>query len=58
MLLVQVMKHRIHQAAEIYVNKSLEVLSCPEARDNLGHEASDHVLRLVGPVFRLAKVER
>ena len=52
MLLVQVMKHRIHQAAEMYVNKSLEVLSCPEARDNLGHEASDHVLRLVGPVER------
>jgi len=56
----EVMQHSIGQTSEIDVNKSLEVLASPgtPASDIPGHEASDHVLRLVGAVFRLAEVER
>ena len=54
------MQHSIGQAANVDVAKSLEVLASPgkPASDIPGHENSDHVLWLVGVVFRLAEVEK
>ena len=56
----EVMHHSIHQAGSIDVSKSLEVLASPgqPAADIPGHESSDHVLRLVGAVFRLCEIEK
>ena len=56
----EVMQHSIQQAGSIDVSKSLEVLASPgkPASDIPGHESSDHVLRLVGAVFRLGEIEK
>lgn len=56
----EVMQHSIHQAGSIDVSKSLEVLASPgkPASDIPGHESSDHVLRMVGAVFRLSEIEK
>ena len=56
----EVMQHSISQAGSVDVSKSLEVLASPgqPASDIPGHESSDHVLRLVGAVFRLSEVEK
>ena len=56
----EVMHHSINQAGSIDVSKSLEVLASPgqPASDIPGHESSDHVLRLVGAVFRLSEIEK
>ena len=56
----EVMQHSIKQAGCIDVSKSLEVLASPgkPASDIPGHETSDHVLRLVGAVFRLSEIEK
>jgi len=56
----EVMQHSIGQAASIDVTKSLEVLASPGQRveEIPGHESSDHVLRLIGAVFRVSEVER
>ena len=56
----EVMQHSINQAGSVDVSKSLEVLASPgqPASDIPGHESSDHVLRLVGAVFRLSEVEK
>ena len=56
----EVMQHSIQQAGSIDVSKSLEVLASPgkPASDIPGHESSDHVLRMVGAVFRLSEIEK
>ena len=56
----EVMQHSISQAGSVDVTKSLEVMASPgaPASDIPGHESSDHVLRLVGAVFRLSEVEK
>merc|ERR1719341_3193503 len=56
----EVMQHSIGQAGSVDVSKSLEVMASPgqPASDIPGHESSDHVLRMVGAVFRLSEVEK
>jgi len=56
----EVMQHSIGQAAGVDVAKSLEVLASPgqPASEIAGHESADHILRLVGAVFRLSEVEK
>jgi len=56
----EVMQHSIGQAGSVDVSKSLEVLASPgqPASEIPGHESSDHVLRMVGAVFRLSEVEK
>jgi len=56
----EVMQHSISQQSSVDVSKSLEVLASPGQRveEIPGHESSDHVLRLVGAVFRVSEVER
>ena len=56
----EVMQYSINQAGSIDVSKSLEVLASPgqQASEIPGHESSDHVLRLVGAVFRLSEIEK
>jgi hypothetical protein len=56
----EVMQHSIKQAASVDLPRSLEVLASPgrPAAEIPGAESSDHVLRLVGAVFRVSEVER
>ena len=55
----EIMQHSISQAATVDIAKSLEVLASPgkPVTDIPGHESSDHLIRLMGDVFRLAEVQ-
>ena len=54
----EVMQHSIGQAASVDLAKSMEVLASPgkPVTDIPGFESSDHLIRLLGDVFRLAEV--
>ena len=54
----EVMHHSIDQSASVDISKSLEVLASPgkPVSDIPGAESSDHVVRLLGDVFRLSEV--
>ena len=54
----EIMHHSIGQAASVDISKSLEVLASPgkPVTDIPGYESSDHLIRLMGDVFRLAEV--
>lgn len=54
----EIMQHSIGQAATVDISKSLEVLASPgkPATEIPGYESSDHVVRLMGDVFRLTEV--
>merc|ERR1719312_181818 len=54
------MQHSIGQAASVDISKSLEVLASPgkPVSQISGYESSDHIVRLLGDVFRLTEVEK
>ena len=54
----EIMQHSIAQQATVDLAKSLEVLASPgkPVSDIPGSDNSDHVVRLVGDVFRLTEV--
>jgi len=56
----EIMQHSIAQAGNVDISKSLEVLASPgrPASEIPGYESSDHVVRLLGDVFRLTEVEK
>jgi len=56
----EIMNHSIKQSASVDISKSLEVLASPgkPVSDIPGAESSDHIVRLMGDVFRLSEVEK
>jgi len=56
----EIMHHSIAQAATVDISKSLEVLASPgkPVSQISGYESADHVVRLLGDVFRLIEVEK
>ena len=54
----EIMQHSIAQASSVNIPVCLEVLASPgrPASEIPGYESSDHVIRLLGDVFRLTEV--